>query len=141
MGFRIKNNTTMQNSSESNKIDIIEKSTKIVGEITSKADFRIDGSVEGKIVTSGKVVIGEEGTVIGRIDCSNSDIAGSIDGIIDVSGILSLKSSSKVKGEVLVGKLAVESGANVDANISMKGSKKMKAISSNEKETPSEKTA
>ncbi|MAR26400.1 MAG: hypothetical protein CMC50_03120, partial [Flavobacteriaceae bacterium] len=89
----------------------------------------------------GKVVIGEEGSVIGRIDCSNSDIAGSIDGIIDVSGILSLKSSSKVKGEVLVGKLAVESGANVDANISMKGSKKMKAISSNEKETPSEKTA
>tara|TARA_Y200000002_G_scaffold96940_1_gene78391 strand:- start:193 stop:618 length:426 start_codon:yes stop_codon:yes gene_type:complete len=141
MGFRIKNKTTMQNSSESNKIDIIEKSTKIVGEITSKADFRIDGSVEGKIVTSGKVVIGEEGSVIGRIDCSNSDIAGSIDGIIDVSGILSLKSSSKVKGEVLVGKLAVESGANVDANISMKGSKKMKAISSNEKETPSEKTA
>ena len=131
----------MQNSSESNKIDIIEKSTKIVGEITSKADFRIDGSVEGKIVTSGKVVIGEEGSVIGRIDCSNSDIAGSIDGIIDVSGILSLKSSSKVKGEVLVGKLAVESGANVDASISMKGSKKMKAISSNEKETPSEKTA
>ena len=141
MGFRIKNKTTMQNSNESNKIDIIEKSTKIVGEITSKADFRIDGSVEGKIVTSGKVVIGEEGSVIGRIDCSNSDIAGSIDGIIDVSGILSLKSSSKVKGEVLVGKLAVESGANVDANISMKGSKKMKAISSNEKETPSEKTA
>ena len=141
MGFRIKNKTTMQNSSESNKIYIIEKSTKIVGEITSKADFRIDGSVEGKIVTSGKVVIGEEGSVIGRIDCSNSDIAGSIDGIIDVSGILSLKSSSKVKGEVLVGKLAVESGANVDANISMKGSKKMKAISSNEKETPSEKTA
>ena len=141
MGFRIKNKTTMQNSSESNKIDIIEKSTKIVGEITSKADFRIDGSVEGKIVTSGKVVIGEEGSVIGRIDCSNSDIAGSIDGIIDVSGILSLKSSSKVKGEVLVGKLAVESGANVDASISMKGSKKMKAISSNEKETPSEKTA
>ena len=141
MGFRTKNKTTMQNSSESNKIDIIEKSTKIVGEITSKADFRIDGSVEGKIVTSGKVVIGEEGSVIGRIDCSNSDIAGSMDGIIDVSGILSLKSSSKVKGEVLVGKLAVESGANVDANISMKGSKKMKAISSNEKEAPSEKTA
>ena len=141
MGFRIKNKTTMQNSNESNKIDIIERSTKIVGEITSKADFRIDGIVEGTIITSGKVVIGEEGSVTGNIDCSNSDISGSIDGKIDVSGILSLKSSSKVKGEVLVGKLAVESGANVDANISMKGSKKMKAISSNEKESPSEKTA
>ena len=32
-------------------------------------------------------------------------------------------------------------GANVDANISMKGAKKMKALSSDEKQTPAEKTA
>ena len=64
-----------------------------------------------------------------------------MDGSINVSGVLSLKSTAKVEGEVLTGKLAVESGANVDANISMKGSKKMKAISSDEKETLSEKTA
>ena len=32
-------------------------------------------------------------------------------------------------------------GANVDANISMKGAKKMKALSSDEKQTPNEKTA
>ena len=141
MIFGAKNKTTMQNYSESNKIDIIEKSTKIVGEIISKADFRIDGCVEGTIVTSGKVVIGEEGRVKGTVTCSNSDVAGLMDGSINVSGVLSLKSTAKVEGEVLTGKLAVESGANVDANISMKGSKKMKAISSDEKETLSEKTA
>ncbi len=141
MIFGAKNKTTMQNYSESNKIDIIEKSTKIVGEIISKADFRIDGCVEGTIVTSGKVVIGEEGSVKGTVTCSNSDVAGLMDGSINVSGVLSLKSTAKVEGEVLTGKLAVESGANVDANISMKGSKKMKAISSDEKETLSEKTA
>ena len=48
--------------------------------------------------------------------------------------------SARIEGEVVAGKLAVESGANVDASISMKGAKKMKALSSTEK-THSEKTA
>jgi cytoskeletal protein CcmA (bactofilin family) len=130
----------MQQSRESNKIDIIEKTTKIVGDITSQADFRIDGNVEGTITTSGKVVVGEEGLVSGNITCVNSDIAGRVKGSLDVSGVLSLKSSAKIEGQVIAGKLAIEAGANVDATISMKGAKKMKALSTDEK-TQSEKTA
>ena len=140
MGFNLTKNTVMQQSRESNKIDIIEKTTKIVGDITSQADFRIDGYVEGTITTSGKVVVGDEGRVSGNVICANSDVAGSIKGRLDVSGILSLKSSAKIEGEVIAGKLAIEAGANVDANISKKGAKKMKALSSDEK-TQSEKTA
>ena len=141
MAFSITNKTTMQESRESNKIDIIEKTTKIVGDIVSKADFRIDGNVEGTIITTGKVVVGEEGAVSGKITCANSDIAGLVKGTIDVSGTLALKSSAKIEGDVIAEKLAVETGANVDASISMKGSKTMKALSSDEKETPVEKTA
>ena len=124
MAFSLTNNNDMQQSRDSNSIDIIEKTTKVVGDITSKADFRIDGNVEGTITTTGKVVVGENGVVSGKITCSNSDIAGLIKGSLDVSGILSLKSSARVEGDVVAGKLAVESGANVDANISMKGAKK-----------------
>ena len=141
MAFSLTNNNDMQQSRDSNSIDIIEKTTKVVGDITSKADFRIDGNVEGTITKTGKVVVGENGVVSGKITCSNSDIAGLIKGSLDVSGILSLKSSARVEGDVVAGKLAVESGANVDANISMKGAKKMKALTSDEKQTPTEKTA
>ena len=130
----------MKNNELNGQPNRIERSTKITGEIVSEADFRIDGKVEGTISTSGKVVIGEEGVVSGKIVCENSDIAGTIKGNLDVSGILSLKSSARIEGEVVAGKLAVESGANVDASISMKGAKKMKALSSTEK-THSEKTA
>ena len=140
MGFNLTKNTDMQQSRESNKIDIIEKTTKIVGDITSQADFRIDGNVEGTITTSGKVVVGEEGLVSGNITCVNSDIAGRVKGSLDVSGVLSLKSSAKIEGQVIAGKLAIEAGANVDATMSMKGAKKMKALSTDEK-TKSEKTA
>ena len=73
MAFNLSNNKQMQQNRESNKIDIIEKTTVIVGNITSQADFRIDGRVEGTISTSGKVVIGEEGIVSGKIVCENSE--------------------------------------------------------------------
>ena len=48
-------------------VDVIEKSTKIIGDIFSKADFRIDGQVEGNITTSGKVVVGNSGNILGKL--------------------------------------------------------------------------
>ena len=123
-------------------VDVIEKSTKIVGNIFSKADFRIDGEVEGNITTSGKVVVGANGKISGKLNCSNADISGNISGNIEVNETLSLMSDSYVQGEIITGKLSVEEGAQVDATISMKSSKKLKALDPQQNNsTQSEKTA
>ena len=123
-------------------VDVIEKSTKIVGNIFSKADFRIDGEVEGNITTTGKVVVGSNGKISGKLNCSNADISGNISGNVEVSETLSLMSDSYVQGEIVTGKLSVEEGAQVDATISMKSSKKLKALDAQQdNSTQSEKTA
>ena len=123
-------------------VDVIEKSTKIIGNIFSKADFRIDGEVEGNITTSGKVVVGANGKISGKLNCSNADISGNISGNIEVNETLSLMSGSYVQGEIVTGKLSVEEGAQVDATISMKSSKKLKALDAQQdNSTQSEKTA
>ena len=123
-------------------VDVIEKSTKIVGNIFSKADFRIEGEVEGNITTSGKVVVGNNGKISGKLNCSNADISGNISGNIEVNETLSLMSDSYVQGEIITGKLSVEEGAQVDATISMKSSKKLKALDTQQNNsTQSEKTA
>ena len=123
-------------------VDVIEKSTKIVGNIFSKADFRIDGEVEGNITTSGKVVVGANGKISGKLNCSNADISGNISGNIEVNETLSLMSDSYVQGEMITGKLSVEEGAQVDATISMKSYKKLKALDTQQNNsTQSEKTA
>ena len=123
-------------------VDVIEKSTKIVGNIFSKADFRIDGEVEGNITTSGKVVVGANGKISGKLNCSNADISGNISRNIEVNETLSLMSDSYVQGEIITGKLSVEEGAQVDATISMKSSKKLKALDTQQNNsTQSEKTA
>ena len=99
----------------------IEKKTKIKGEIVSEADFRIDGKLDGNLKTSGKVVIGKDVYIHGKVECVNADIEGSFNGELLVSDLLSLKSSAVIEGTVFVSKLSVEPGATFNASCSMKG--------------------
>ncbi len=103
----------------------IAKNTSLVGDINSDGDFRVDGKIEGTIKTSGRVVIGKEGTVIGTIDCTNADIEGTFSGKLIVDDVLSLKSTANISGDVTLGKLSVEPGAAFNATCNMKGSVKV----------------
>lgn len=101
----------------------IEKNTKIKGNITSEADFRIDGKLEGNVKTSGKVVIGKDGYINGKVECVNADIEGKFNGELLVKDLLSLKASAVIEGTVSVSKLSVEPGATFNASCAMgKGS-------------------
>ncbi len=97
----------------------IEKNTKIKGDITSEADFRIDGRLEGNVKTSGKVVIGKDGYINGKVECVNADVEGKFNGELNVSNLLSLKASATIEGNVSVSKLAVEPGATFNASCTM----------------------
>ena len=103
------------------EINVVAKNTAIIGNITSEGDFRIDGNLEGNIKTKGRVIIGVEGSVKGKIDAVNSDIEG------------------KFSGDVIIGKLSVEPGATFNASCSMKGA--IKELNQNEQQQLSEKTA
>ena len=125
----------MKNNELNGQPNRIERSTKITGEIVSEADFRIDGTLEGTITTSGKVVIGKEGVINGNVNCAFADVEGKFSGKIDVKESLSLKSTSSVEGEVIIGKLIVESGASFNAKCSMRSAKDVKSISGKREKT------
>ena len=110
----------MDSSKNAVKINFIEPNTRIVGEIESKSDFRIDGTLEGKINTSGRVVVGKDGTVQGEVHCGYADIMGNFNGKLFVDGLLTIKSDGIIQGQITVGKLAVESGSTLNAQCSMK---------------------
>ena len=113
----------------------IEKGTKITGEIQSESDFRIDGVLEGSISTSGKVVIGKEGKINGKVICKNADFEGVFSGNLEVKETLTLKSSSKTEGDVIISKLIVDAGAFFNAKCSMKLTSDVKSISDNREKT------
>lgn len=97
----------------------IGKNTKIKGDISSEADFRIDGTLQGNVSTTGKVVIGKDGYINGKVECVNADIEGKFNGELQVKELLSLKSSAVIDGTVSVAKLAVEPGATFNASCTM----------------------
>jgi cytoskeletal protein CcmA (bactofilin family) len=105
--------------------NIIAKNTTLVGDLTSDGDFRVDGKIEGTVKTSGRVVIGKDGEVIGNIECVNADIEGTFSGKLDVEEVLSLKSTAVISGDVVLGKFSVEPGATFNATCTMKGSVKI----------------
>lgn len=98
----------------------IGKSTHIKGDVVSEADFRIDGTLEGSVETSGKIVIGASGVITGKVVCANADIEGKLNGELLVANLLTLKSTAIIEGDVTVGKLSVESGATFNATCAMK---------------------
>ena len=114
--FSEKKQKNMDSNKNAVKINFIEPNTRIVGEIESKSDFRIDGTLEGKINTSGRVVIGKEGNVQGEVHCGYADVMGNFNGQLSVNGLLTIKSDGIVEGQITVGKLAVESGGKHNAH-------------------------
>ena len=125
----------MKNNELNGQPNRIERSTKITGEIVSEADFRIDGTLEGTITTTGKVVIGKEGVINGNVNCSFADVEGKFSGKIEVKESLSLKSTRSVEGYVIFWKLIVESGASFNAKCSMRSAKEVKSITEKREKT------
>lgn len=113
--------TIMETSTQQN---VIAQGTKIVGDIASQGPFRIDGTIEGNVKTSGKVVVGKSGFIKGTLQGENADFEGKFSGKLILSGTLTLKSTAHIEGEVHITKLAVEPGATFNATCSMKGTVK-----------------
>src|SRR5690606_32841497 len=88
----------IENTSSQN---IIAQGTKIVGDFNSEGDFRIDGTVEGNIKTTGKVVVGRSGVVKGTLQRTDAYFEGKFSGKLALSATIPLKSTAHVDGEVV----------------------------------------
>ena len=106
------------------EINVLAKNTTIVGSIKSEGDFRIDGTLDGSLITNGKIIIGAEGLVKGDIESVNADIEGKFVGKMQVHNTLAIKATANINGELVIGKLSVEPGAVFNAKIEMKGAVK-----------------
>ena len=91
--------------------NVISQTTKIVGDLNSENDFRIDGTIEGNMITTGVVVVSETGFIKGTLQGTDAHFEGKFSGKLMLSGTLTLKASAYIEGELEVGKLEVDPGA------------------------------
>ena len=110
-------------------INRIVEGTHMEGTIRSEGSIRIDGSFNGDIHTAGRLVIGKSGRVEGRVDGMDCESEGLVLGELRVAGLLSLKASSRVDGEIQYGRMAVEAGAQVVGTCRLDGEQDLQLAS------------
>lgn len=115
---------TISKVSETQQLDVnsisrISEGTVVKGELSSLTDIRIDGALDGKIYSAGRIVVGEKAQIDGSVYCSDLDLWGKVNGDIYVQNLLSLKSSASVEGNLHVRKLQVEMGAELNGTCKM----------------------
>jgi cytoskeletal protein CcmA (bactofilin family) len=103
----------------SSSINLIGAGTIIEGDIRSNGDIRIDGTVYGSVSSKAKVVIGATGVIEGDVNSQNADVSGTIKGKTVIAELLFLKSTSKIIGDLITGKLVVEIGATFTGSCNM----------------------
>ena len=74
-------------------------------------------------------MIGKSGRIEGRIDCMDCESEGLVLGELRVAGLLSLKASSRVDGEIQYGRMAVEAGAQVVGTCRLDGEQELQLAS------------
>ncbi|TSA27153.1 MAG: polymer-forming cytoskeletal protein [Bacteroidetes bacterium] len=107
-------------------INLLGSGTTVKGDIKLNGDFRIDGTLVGKIDCKGKIVVGPSGIIEGDISCQNADFSGQIKAQVKVAELLTLKDSARFSGDIVTNKLAIEPGARFSGTCQMEGVTKEK---------------
>lgn len=93
----------------------------IEGEIKSETDIRIDGKIKGILHCTAKVVIGATGEFEGDLQCKEASVEGHFSGRMEINGLLFIKKTAKLEGEVFYKKMVVEEGAVISGTLTMSG--------------------
>lgn len=106
--------------------NVMAAGTTVKGDIITESDFRLDGRVEGNIVCGAKIVIGPKAEIVGNITSVNAEVMGTVKGNMEISGILVLKASGVLNGDVATHTLEIEPNARFNGTCRMLSDKDKK---------------
>ena len=98
----------------------ISSTTYIIGDIKAEEHFIINGTLKGNIeIKDRNFFLGPKGRLEGKIQAQNVKIRGHMDGEINAKGRVEIAREANFSGKIQCKSLTVESGAFLDAIISM----------------------
>ncbi len=115
-----------KNQSDEKFDTLLSDGTQFIGKLTAKGAIRIDGEVEGEVITEGSVFLGEKGKIKGKITASKVMVAGKVEGNIIASETLSLLNTANVYGDITTKHLIIDEGAILQGRSNMLENKEKK---------------
>lgn len=102
------------------KIDtIIGEGTRILGTIHCKTLLRVDGIVEGDVLSDSKVVISEKGLVKGNVTAECFTLGGELTGNAKVREKTEILATGKLFGDIITKILIMDENAILDGKCTM----------------------
>ncbi|NOU34664.1 MAG: polymer-forming cytoskeletal protein, partial [Polyangiaceae bacterium] len=90
--------------------NVIAKGTRVRGDIEAELGFRIDGSVDGTVVSRGVVTIGEDGELLGNVRATSVVVLGHVEGDVVCEGHLEIGPNGRIVGDVTMKSFQIQNG-------------------------------
>ncbi len=103
--------------------NVLGAKSKFIGDLTLCGDAIVTSEIHGSIEVreEGKLVLERDSIVKGKIRAIDLEIFGTVDGDIECTGTVSIRSSAHVSGTIKSGKLVIYPGAIVEMTVATEG--------------------
>lgn len=91
--------------------NILSSDVEIKGSIKFQNELMIDGKIEGEIVSTGILTVGENAEIRGEIKTKSVTVYGKVHGNITVDERCELKTRAVLMGDLKAARLTIEEGA------------------------------
>lgn len=101
---------TKTKPSQAQTMSLLSQGTKFTGNLEASSALRIDGEIEGDVISTDKIVTGINSIVTGSIEADEVIIGGIIYGSVNAKKILTLQATGKVEGDIRALEILIEKG-------------------------------
>ena len=104
---------------------VVGSGTVIDGKLAIRGSGRIDGTVNGEVVVSNTVAIGEEGRIVGDVVADTIIIGGHVEGHVYASDRVVLEANARLQGDLVSPKVVIGEGTRFNGACNMMKSREI----------------
>jgi cytoskeletal protein CcmA (bactofilin family) len=97
----------------------LDRGSRLEGELQFESSFRIDGRFQGKITSSGRLIVGEGGEVGGDIHVRLVTVSGILRGALRADEQIHIAAGGRVEADLDTPSLVIEDGAVFEGRCTM----------------------
>lgn len=97
----------------------IKTGSVITGSMKSKHSIRVDGHVEGDLISDEKIILGIHGEIGGNLVGTDITIEGYVMGDVLAKGTLHISTQAQIEGQIYAKEISIEKGAQLNGQIAV----------------------
>lgn len=106
-------------SGQSDLNGFLDAGSHVEGELRFDSAFRVDGKINGTVISEGDLVVGERGEIEGELTVGQIFISGTVRGNVLARRRIQIASNGRVYGDLETPSLVIEDGAVFEGRCSM----------------------